>query len=105
MRRRKSTPSKRTLPMPQAGAGLDLREAVIRALEDDRYDWRTVGGIARSLNVKNQEVLDVFNSLPDQIVRATAEDGQSLFTTRRHYEKTQGFSNKLLSALADKVVA
>lgn len=91
--------------MPQAAAGLDLRAAVVRALEDDRYDWRTVGGIAREIGATNQEIISVLNSMSDQIVRATAEDGKSLFTTRKHYEKTHGLGDKLLSALADKVVA
>lgn len=82
-----------------------LREAVVRALEDDRYDWRTLGGIARATGAKNPEILSLLNSMSDQIVRTTAADGQALFTTRNHYEQTHGFGDKLLSALADKVVA
>lgn len=79
--------------------------AVIQALEDDRFDWRTVSGVASDLNITEQEVVGVLNSIPDQIVRASAADGRNVFTTRRHYEKTHGFGDKLLSALADKVVA
>ncbi|HZP16731.1 MAG TPA: hypothetical protein VFB00_02110 [Terriglobales bacterium] len=43
--------------------------------------------------------------MSDQILRTTAADGQTLYTTRNHYEKTHDFGDKLLSALADKVVA
>jgi hypothetical protein len=91
--------------MPQAAAGLDLRAAILGALEHEQYDWRTLGGLCRATGAKQQEILSILNSMPDTIVRATAEDGQTLFTTRSHYEKTHGFGDKLLSALADKVVA
>jgi len=91
--------------MPQAAPCLDLRAAVVQALEDDRYDWRTLGGIARATGAQNQEIVSVLNSMSDQILRTTAADGQTLYTTRNHYEKTHDFGDKLLSALADKVVA
>jgi len=91
--------------MPQVAPVLDLKKAVVQALEDERYDWRTIGGIAKSLRITNPEVVSILNSMPDQIVRATSDDGQGLFTTRSHYEKTHGIGSKLLSALADKVVA
>jgi len=91
--------------MPQARASLDLKTAVIQALEDERYDWRTLDGLAHALGTTEREVLGILNSMPDQIVRATAADGQSVFTTRSHYQKTHGFGDKLLSPLADKVVA
>jgi hypothetical protein len=98
-------PKRKQFVMPQAGASLDLKTAVIRALEDERYDWRTLDGLATALGTSEREVLGVLNSIPDQIVRAASADGQSLFTTRSHYEKTHGFGDKILSALADKVVA
>ena len=91
--------------MPQAAPCIDLRASVVQALEDDRYDWRTLGGIVRATGAKNPEIVSLLNSMSNQIVRATAADGQTLFTTRNHYEKTHGFGDRLLSALADKVVA
>lgn len=91
--------------MPQAAAGLDLRSAVVRALEDDRYDWRTIGGIASDLGVAKAEVVSILQSMPDDIITTKTEDGRNVFTTRRHYEKTHGLGDKILSALADKVVA
>jgi hypothetical protein len=105
MPKNKSHPPRKKLMMPQVIAGLDLKTAVIKALEDERYDWRTVGGLARALGTDERSIVDILGSMPDQIVRVTATNGQSLFTTRSHYEKTHGFGDKLLSALADKVVA
>lgn len=105
MRRNKTRPPKRTIAMPHTGTSLDLKTAVIQALEDERYDWRTVRGLARTLHISEQEITSVLDSSSDQIVRATSDDGRRLFTTRSHYQKTHGFGDKLLSALADKVVA
>jgi hypothetical protein len=105
MPKNKLHPLKRNLVMPQAGASLDLKTALIKALEDERYDWRTILGLARALGTSEKEIIDLLNAFPDQVVRTTGADGQSLFTTRSHYEKTHGFRDKLLSALADKVVA
>jgi hypothetical protein len=83
----------------------DLKTDVLRALEDDRYEWRTIPGLARALGISGKDVVRAIKSMPDQIVRTVADDGRALFTTRNHYERTHGFGDKLLSALADKVVA
>lgn len=91
--------------MPPAATGLDLRAAVVRALEDNRYDWRTTAGVARQVGVTEPEVVSILQSMPDDILRAKTEDGRVVFTTRKHYEKTHGLGDKILSALADKVVA
>jgi hypothetical protein len=96
--------------MPQVIAhkvelAFDLKAAVVKALEDPRYDWRTLDGLVRSVGKRDAEILQILNSMPDQIVRATTADGRTVFTTRNHYEQTHGFGDKLLSALADKVVA
>jgi len=93
--------------MPQeAGTTVDLRVALIKALEDEQYDWRTIPGLCKSLGTTPNEILPVLNSMAEgTIVRTTADDGRALYTTLAHYEKTHGFGTKLLSALADKVVA
>jgi hypothetical protein len=105
MRQKKSYPKGRVSAMPQTAQTLDLKTVVIKALEDEQYDWRTIPGLARSLQMSEKDITRVLDSVPDRIVRATADDGRVLFTTRSHYEKTHGFGDKLLSALADKVVA
>jgi hypothetical protein len=101
---RTNSPRKKFV-MPQAGAGLDLSTAILRALEDSRYDWRTVSGLARSTGVTEREVKKVLDAMRNQLVSATADDGRILYTTRSHYEKTHGIRDKILSALADRVVA
>lgn len=84
---------------------LDIKTAVVQALEDSRYDWRTVAGLVRSLHVSEPQILTVLSSISDMLVRTYDSEGKALFTTRNHYEKTHGFGEKLLSALADKIVA
>ena len=83
----------------------DLASAVVEALEDERYDWRTVGGLSKTLGVTESEILSILNSSPDNIVRTQDADGQTLFTTRSHYQKTHGLGDKILSALADRITA
>ena len=102
---RKNSPVLKGRVASMIAQGVDLKTAVLNALEDERYDWRTVTGLARSLDADRKDIIRVLKSMPDQIVRANADDGRVLFTTRSHYEKTHGFGDKLLSALADKVVA
>ena len=105
MRKRKNSKHKGSLTVMASSPSLDLKQEVLNALEDDQFDWRTVGGLAKALGIGEQEIVGILDSLSDQVVRTNNGDGQSLFTTRSHYEKTHGFGDKLLSALADKVVA
>jgi hypothetical protein len=83
----------------------EVLSAVRTALEDDRFDWRTIAGLTRALHTDSETITRALSDLSDGIVRATAEDGRVLYTTRNHYEEKYGFGDKLLSALADKVVA
>jgi hypothetical protein len=83
----------------------DLTSAVIQALEDERYDWRTIKGLVKSTDATEPEIISVLNALSDKIVRTQDADGRSLFTTREHYQKTHSLGDKILSALADRIVA
>ena len=85
-------------------ASSDASDPVIKALENPNYAWRTVKGIVSETGLPEDRVVDTLAKLPDVVVRATDADGRNIFTTRKHYEKTHGFGDKLLSALADRVV-
>lgn len=89
----------------RAGNGLsDSNRKILEALENPEYDWRTVPGIASEIGVPEPDVVKALNLMRDVIVRATDSEGRSLFTTRRHYEETHGFKDRLVSALTDRVV-
>jgi hypothetical protein len=91
--------------MPKISQGIDLTAAILAALEDERYDWRTIKGLAKATGATEAEVVSRLSSMSDQVVRSQDADGRSLFTTREHYQKTHGLGDKLLSALADRIVA
>jgi hypothetical protein len=106
MRKARKAHSKGRLTiMPQTAQGVDLKTAVLKALEDERYDWRTIKGLAKATGAIETEIIPILASLSDQIVRSQDADGRSLFTTREHYQHTHGFGDRLLSALADRIVA
>ena len=82
-----------------------IMRRVIDALEDPRYDWRTVEGVAEQTGIAPIKVREILMGLEDEIVRSSIPDesGRTLYTTRKHYRDTQGLGTRLLSALADKV--
>jgi hypothetical protein len=83
----------------------NLRDEIIRALEDDRYEWRTVEGVAEQIGVPPASVQEFLESLKSEIVRSSIPDeaGRSLYTTRKHYRDTHGLGAQFLAALSDKV--
>lgn len=78
---------------------------VISALEDPRYDWRSIDGISEQAGLSRAQVRRVIEEMEDMIVRSSVpdEEGRSLYTTRRHYRATHGIGARLLDALADRV--
>jgi hypothetical protein len=78
---------------------------VIDALEDPRYDWRTVEGVAEQTGVDPYTVRAILKESEDKIVRSSVPDesGRSLYTTRRHYRQTNGLGTRILSALSDRI--
>ena len=80
-------------------------EQVIAALEDSRYEWRTITGVAKQTGLPVAQVRKIITKQLQDVVRAAATDesGRNLYTTRRHYRSTQGLGMRLLSALADRV--
>ena len=82
----------------------DSTHAVIEALEDPRYLWRTVGGIARQTGLTPGEVVAALEGSADRVMRAraTAPDGAPLYTTREHYRRRAGLGSRLLGALRNR---
>lgn len=83
----------------------NLRDQIIRALEDNRYEWRTVEGVAEQIGIPAAQVQEILESLKQEIVRSSIPDeaGRSLYTTRKHYRDTRGLGARFLDALSDKV--
>jgi hypothetical protein len=83
----------------------NLPDQIIRALEDDRYDWRTVEGVVEQTGIPAAKVQEILRSLERDVVRSAVPDelGRALYTTRKHYRETHGLGARFLSALSDKV--
>jgi hypothetical protein len=77
---------------------------VMSALENPKYDWRTVEGISQETGIDPSEVSLILNSNPN-VVQSSVPDksGRPLFTTRNHYSKTQNIANRILSAFSDRI--
>lgn len=71
---------------------------VHRALEDPKWDWRTVPGVAKSTGLSEPQVESALSSSA-AIIRSSVPDehGRALFTTRTHYKKRRSFLDVLRS--------
>jgi DNA-binding IclR family transcriptional regulator len=85
--------------------GGNVRDLVIAALEDRRYEWRTIDGLAEQTGLPSAKVQEILESLQEDLVRSSVPDdrGRSLYTTRKHYRETHGLGARILSALSDRV--
>ncbi len=88
---------------PQMDAS--LRDLIIRALEDERYEWRTVDGLSKQIGILEAKVQEVLAGLEQEVVRSSFPDdsGRALYTTRNHYQQTHGVGTRFLNALSAKV--
>jgi hypothetical protein len=76
------------------------KEEVLKALENPKYVWRTTHGISSDTKLPEDTVAAALSRLsPDILVTTVGRQGR-LYTTRDHYDKTQSFWGKLLSAVS-----
>jgi predicted ArsR family transcriptional regulator len=64
-------------------------ERILKALEDDRYVWRTAEGIATELSLSPEQVRWTLNSLVNDVVvpNARSSDGKQLYGSRKRLLK------------------
>jgi hypothetical protein len=79
--------------------------SVVRALENPKYNWRTVDGISQETGIDPYQVALILKFLPNktELVQTTDRLGRDLFTTRRHYNRTQNVLNRILSTFSDRI--
>lgn len=82
----------------------DEEVRVILALENPKYDWRTIGGISEETGIDPVQVSLILNSNSD-VVQSSVPDKSHrlLFTTRNHYNERQNIANRILSAVSDRI--
>jgi hypothetical protein len=82
-------------------------QAVVRALENPNYNWRTIEGISEETGIDPNQVAIILKFLPNvmDVVQSSAPDklGRPLFTTRNHYDKKQNILNRILSTFSDRI--
>jgi hypothetical protein len=89
-----------------ASAATRPTDAVLAALANEKYQWRTIDGITRETGLSRQEVASILASeLADVVIRSAVKDrhGRTLYTTRIRYKKTRTLGSRILSALSDQV--
>lgn len=82
-------------------------QAIIGALENPKYDWRTIEGIAEETGIDRDQVSLILQRIWSlgNVVESSVPDkkGRPLFTTRKHYYERQTVINRVLSALSDRI--
>ncbi len=68
-------------------------EKIFGALEDDRYDWRTVRALARESNLTEDEVGKILADHPVLVRKSSVPsgNGEDLFTLQSRFFKKKGF--------------
>src|SRR6266404_1841198 len=69
-----------------------LNEHVLGALRDNRWDWRTVEGLARDIQMQPDLVRQLLESMPDKVIRSRERDsqGRTLYAAREDYARKRG---------------
>jgi hypothetical protein len=75
-----------------------------RALENPKYKWRTIRGVAQETGLSPEKIQEYLVSHGDVFVQSSAisTNGERLFSTRSKYRKTTGFLTRVTSALKNR---
>ena len=88
--------------MPDLADGSESTQ-VLHALENPKYVWRTVDGLAREVGLPKGRITDVLSHIPSNVLVTTRSRKGQLFSTRRHYTQRQSTLSKILSVLSDSL--
>jgi len=92
-------------PVPLDKIPKETTDKVVAALENSKYDWRTIEGVTRETGLSFNDVFSVLKKLDleGKLVQARNPDekGRDLFTTREYYNKTRSLIDKIKSSWAD----
>jgi hypothetical protein len=83
---------------------VSVRLPVISALEDDRWEWRTLPGVASDTGLPEAEVRKIIDESRDVVIRSEVSSvaGEPLFTTARHWDHKASVGQKLLGAFRNR---
>lgn len=84
----------------------DQIKAVLEALGNENFDWRTIDGVSKETGLSIEEVIDALNAASDKIVKSPDQspDGKELFASREHFRKKASTLDKILGAIKNRAV-
>jgi hypothetical protein len=59
---------------------------VIVALENPKYEWRTLAGVSKETQLSLEEVQEIISQLGKQVMKSRAK-GRDVYTTREYYQR------------------
>ncbi len=83
--------------------------AILEALEDSRYEWRTVDGLSKSTGLSHEAIENVLygGALDDLVVQSASLDrrGRALYTTRKRYNARSTVWSRMRDALTGRIAS
>jgi dihydroorotate dehydrogenase (NAD+) catalytic subunit len=93
--------------------GLEIRfddtaaQRVLDALNNQRYEWRTIKGVAKETALGEPQVAALIADLSEtnEIVKsgARSQEGSELFASRSHFRERASIGDKVLGALLNRI--
>ena len=84
----------------------DKIENVRLALEDYRFKWRTIEGVAQQTQLPVPQVLEAIRALISDgvVIRSgiPSADGRDLYATRVHYKRFSTFGDRIAAAFRNR---
>lgn len=81
-------------------------KAIVTALEDKRFKWRTIRGVVVDAGLPEKTVVEGLETLRNSglVIRPSAQSskGEDLFTTRKHYKQFAPLSERLAAVLRNR---
>lgn len=99
-------PTSKSTRARRSGTGKtgNVAHAVVEALENPNYKWRTLEGVAKDTGIEPFVVYRVIEKLGTQVVKASVAStkGDELFTTRRHFRQKGSFLSRFAAVLRNR---
>ena len=83
----------------------NLQIEVMKALESDKYKWRTIKGISKEIGANEDDVLSVIGQNPETVVQSSVPSttGEDLYTTKLHFNKQASVLDKIIGAFKGRI--
>jgi hypothetical protein len=82
----------------------ETEEKVLKALENPKFRWRTIRGIAKETEISPEIIRTVVTMKSDRVVMASVPNtkGEALFTSRNQRRSQAGTWGRIVSALKNR---